>query len=63
MATIYEDVSKLRSDLIKMKDAMNEAAARIHHDAGSLYMLNMMNQTLQMITDRVTDIVIEHKNY
>ncbi|AMQ66116.1 hypothetical protein AAY80_208 [Stenotrophomonas phage vB_SmaS-DLP_6] len=63
MATIYDDVSKLRSDLIKMKTAMNQAAAKIHHDAGSLFMLNMMNETLQMITDRVTDIVIEHKNY
>ena len=63
MSTIYEDVSKLRSDLIKMKDVMNTEAAKIRHDQGSLYMLNIMNQTLQIITDRVTDIVIEHKNY
>lgn len=63
MTTIYEDVSKLRNDLIKMKTVMNQEAAKIRHDAGSLFVLNMMNETLQTITDRVTDIVIEHKNY
>lgn len=63
MTTIYEDVSKLRNDLIKMKTVMNQEAAKIRHDASSLFVLNMMNETLQIITDRVTDIVIEHKNY